>query len=66
MMLGKLVWNNIRKNKKRNLFTILGIIIIATAIFTSLELLSSYQHYKIETVREKNNWEIKISNIFLA
>ena len=64
MMLGKLVWNNIRKNKKRNLFTILGIIIIATAIFTSLELLSSYQHYKIETVREKNNWEIKISNIF--
>lgn len=63
MILWKLVWNNIRKNKKRNIFILFSIIIIATAIFTSLELLSSYQHYKIETVREKNNWEIKISNI---
>ena len=62
-MLWKLVWNNIRKNKKRSLSVIFGIAIIATAIFTTIIFLASYQQYMINVVKEKNNWEAKISNI---
>ena len=62
-ILNKIALRNLLKNKKQTLTIILDLIVICTSIFSVLLLFSSYQHYMINSVLEKDNWDTKISKI---
>ena len=51
------------KNKKRSLYTILGIVIATVLITTVVILLSSYQQFLANSVRNRKNWEAEFKNI---
>lgn len=62
-ILNKIALRNLLKNKKQTLTIILDLIVICTSIFSVLLLFSSYQHYMINSVLEKDNWDTKISKV---
>ena len=62
----KLSLKYLRKNNRRSIVTIIGIIIVTVLITSILILFSSYQAYMIDVIRSWSNWEVKYNNITYA
>ena len=59
----KLAINNLKRHKKSTLFTFIGLVLIATSIFSLIFLLLSYRQYRENAEREEQNWEARYSNL---
>lgn len=59
----KLAWRYLKNNKKRNITTIMGIIIVTLLLISIILLFNIYQSYMISVSRANSNWEVKFNNI---
>lgn len=59
----KLALSYLKRNKRRSIVIIIGIIIQTILLTSSLILISSYKEYMVNTARSKGNWEARFSNI---
>ncbi|MCI8621907.1 MAG: ABC transporter permease [Clostridia bacterium] len=62
----KLALRYINKNKQRSIVCISSIVIATIFAITVFVMLSSFQRYMAETVRNKKNWEARFDNITFA
>ena len=53
----------LKKNKKRNIVLIIGIMLATILLFASLTILGSYQEYVTNIMRDERNWEAEFKNI---
>ena len=62
----KLVIEYFKRNKKRNMVSIIAISLVTILITLLLVLFSSYQEYMVNSTRSISNWEAKFCNITYA